>query len=373
VSSAGSNGRACAGCLRRGWLLSELGAVLDRRARDRARLGELLKLEDRELLAALAGRRRAELEEQYQNFDRRWLREEPGVEALCRHDRAYPRVLQRAGAPAALNVAGGPARLAPLTTAPAVAIIGSYRPSDYGIEVARSLARGLAASGITVITLLSDGIATAAQGGALELSAGTIAVAGGGLAVSCPARRRPLYAHLLRGGCAISELPCDCPGRCWGDPAGERIVTALAQLTVLVEGEDNSRDLAGARTARARGDPVAAVPGRVSSPLSHGPHTLLREGAALVRGAQDVLDLLYPLGRADAAQSSPARANLEPRLHALLTRVATGDDTAAKLTAAAGDPDAVLFALSDLELKGFLSRGAGGRYTPLQTPPADLR
>jgi DNA processing protein len=234
------------------------------------------------------------------------------------------------------------------------------------MEMAGSLGRGLAVAGVTVTSSLADGIAVAAQAGALEADGRTVAVMGGGLDVSCPARRRPLYERVRRGGCAVSELPWDCAGRHWGPLAGERIVAGLATLTIVVEAEETPRDLAAARMANARGRSVAALPGRVTSPLSAGTHALLMEGAHLLRGAQDALELLYSLGanRCVAKTASASHARLEPRLRATLERVGAGSDTPDKLMGEGADADAVLLALSELELMGLLARGDGGRYVP---------
>ncbi|HYM55244.1 MAG TPA: DNA-processing protein DprA, partial [Solirubrobacteraceae bacterium] len=330
------------------------------------RLVELLALQDGELLAALGGRRRAELTARYERFDPGELRRGQDVEAVCRHDSRYPRMLSGRAAPRMLNVAGGVGRLRELVAAPVVALVGSRSASDYGMEVARSLARGLTASGVTVTGLLADGIARAAHAGALEARGGTVAVVGGGLDVTCPARTRPLYARVRRSGCAVSELPCDCRGRRWGTPAGERIVAELATLTVVVEAEETPRDLAAARMAMALGRPVAALPGRVTSPLSRGAHALLMDGAHLMRGPQDALELLYGLGARPAAAETrrDAHARLEPRLQATLERVGAGSDTPETLAGDGEDAGEVLLALSELELMGLLARGDGGRYVP---------
>jgi len=332
---------------------------------------ELLALKDGELLMAVAGRRRAELTARHAAFRADWLEWSSGVEAVCRHSRGYPRTLSGPAPPPMLNVAGGTARLAELASAPVVAILGSRTASDYGMEMARSLARGLAASGVTVTSGLANGIATAAHAGALELGAGTLAVMGGGLAVSCPARRRSLYERVRRTGCAVSELPCDCRGRHWGTVASERILAELAAVTVVVEAEQTPGDLAPARMAWALGRGVAAIPGRVTSPLSRGTHALLLEGASLVRGAQDVLELLYSLGagRPQAQIEDERHAGLEPRLSTMLERVGAGSDTPDKLTSGAGEAAAVLLALTELELMGLLTRGDGGRYVPRQPLP----
>lgn len=267
-------GAACDRCLRRSWLLSELSGPLDYCARDRARLLELLALADEELMDAVAGRRRTELRDRYERFtlDGAGLRD-GDAQAICRHARGYPRALDGAGAPHMLEVAGGSSRLVELTARPVVAILGSGSASDYGMEMARGLARGLAASGVTVVATLTDGVAVAAHAGAVDAAAGaSIAVLGGGLGVSCPARRRALYGRVRRAGCAVSELPHGASGRRWGSLAAERIVVELAALTVVIEAEQTVGQLAGARIAQALGRPLAAIPGRVTSP-SHAART----------------------------------------------------------------------------------------------------
>ncbi len=370
---AGGAPSACASCVRRCWLLSELSGPLECCARDRARLIELLALADGELLKAVAGRRTAELRARYEGFSADAAAREAGVEAICRHRRGYPPRLDGPAAPHMLEVAGGGAqRLAALTGAPVVAVLGSRAPSDYGLAIARSLARGLAASGVTVAASLTDGIAVAAHAGALDANAGSVAVMGGGLGVACPARRRSLYERVTRRGCAVSELPFDCAGRRWGQLACERILVELALVAVVVEAEETAEDLAAAQLARALGRTVAAIPGRVTSPLSRGTHALLMSGANLVRGAQDVLELLYPLGASpsrdgSASPAGPAagrRSGLPPGLRATLDRVGAGCDTPDRLTRAGADACEVLLALSELELMGLLVRGDGGRYVP---------
>jgi DNA processing protein len=265
-----------------------------------------------------------------------------------------------------LNVAGGVERLVALTAAPVVAIVGTRRASDYGLEMARSLGRGLAASGVTVTGGLSDGIAAAAHGGALEVGGHSVAVMSGGLDVACPARRRSLYERVQRSGCIVAELPSDCPPRRWGQVASERIVAGLARLMVVVEADESPVDLASARTAHGLQRTVAAIPGRVTSELSRGTHALLMEGASLVRGPDDALDLLCQPGLSATGTPGPRsgsrQADLEPRLREVLLLVGTGQDTPDKLTRGREDAGAVLLALSELELMGLLTRGDGGRY-----------
>jgi DNA processing protein len=360
---------ACESCLRRSWLLAELGGPLDFWARDRGRLNELLALGDAELIEAVAGRRRSELKDRHASFSACELHRPPEVDAVCRHDRRYPPSLRDTGAPWMLYV-GGAGRLTRLAAAPVVLIEGTRRASDYGIEMARSLGRGLAAAGVTVVSGTGDGIALAAQTAALEADGRTLAVLDGGIGVSPPARRQWLYECVARRGCAISELPCMRQGRIWGAAASERTRVRLSSLTVVVEATDEERELAPARRAQELGRTLAAVPGRVTSPLSSGTNALLMEGAAMVRGPGDVLELLSPLSVPPPTMSiQAAEPRLTSRLNTVLERVGAGCDTPEKLTSEGVGLEDALLALTELELMGLLGRGDGGRYVARRAFP----
>jgi DNA processing protein len=358
---------ACADCLRRSWLLAELSPILDLNCRADGRLYELLALGDIELIQALGGRRRAELRRRYASFHEDRLPGVREVSELCMHDGRYPRELVSAGVCPMLHVAGGLEGLHELTGRPVVAIVGTRRPSDYGRAVAGDLARGLSASGVTVAALQQDGVAFAALTGAVGGGGGTLSVAGNGLDIATAAGRRSVGEQLRHGGCALSELPRGVSGRRWGVVSAERVLAALAAVTLVVEAHDRPRELAAARVARSLDRMLAAVPGRVTSSASSGCHALLRDGAQLVSGAGDVLELLYEADRpaprqATGTTGASAAADLEPRLRAMLERVGAGADTPGRLAGEEEDLGEVLRALSELELLGLLSRGDGGRY-----------
>ena len=325
---------------------------------------DLLTLSDEDLLQAIGGRRREELEDGYARFDPKDVRRAEGMEAVCRHVRCYPPALEDPGGPRMLNVVGGMDRLRELTAQPTVAVVGSSRATDYGMEMAKGLARGLAASGVTVTSGLSDGIAVAAHAGALEVDGRTVAVMPGGLDVACPTRRRSLYERVKRRGCVVAELPYGCKPQRWGQAASERITARLAGLTVVVEAQERSGELACARIAEGLGRTVAAVPGRVTSPASSGTHALLMDGAHLVRGPADALELLCGPDTPAGVSSGDEGAELEPRLKSTLERVGAGRDTPDKLVGEGEDFGELLLALSELELMGLLTRGDGGRYVP---------
>jgi DNA processing protein len=365
--------RACPACWRRSWLLSELGGVLDYHAHERTRLLELLALEDDELLDALAGNRAPALRERYWRFEADEQAPGTGTAALCRHDPGFPDALAAPSAPRMLELTSGAERFAELLAAPVVAIVGSRTPSDYGMQMARSLARGLSASGTTVVACLAGGVAAGAHAGALDLARGSVAVAPDGLGVQPPAHLRALRTRVARVGCVLAELPFTCDGRRWGTAASERTVVELAWVVVVVEARDTAADLGAAQIARARGVSLAAVPGRVTSRLAQGTNGLLMEGASLVRGAEDVLELLWsaePDGataarpRQDSRAPAGAWAGLRDDLRAVLEQVGDGRDTPDTLTGVEADHWALLGKLGELELMGLLERGEGGRYVP---------
>jgi DNA processing protein len=281
---------------------------------------------------------------------------------ISRGDPRYPAMLaQTPRAPSMLYVAGSVERMERLMSEPVVAIVGTRRASDYGMETARGLARGLAASGVTVLSALAEGVAASAHLGALEVDGPTVTVMPGGADVCYPATRRSLYERLRSHGCVLSEHPWGSGKQRWSQLARMRLVVGLAQMVIVVEAEEQPTALAPARLAERLDRTVCAVPGRVSSPVSQGPHALLRSSAVLIRNAQDALDALYGIGSYEVPEGG---VPLAPVLQEVLEHVGSGRDTLTKLTAAGCDAHEATEALAELELTGVVVRGDGGRYLP---------
>jgi DNA processing protein len=145
-------------------------------------------------------------------------------------------------------------------------------------------------------------------------------------------------------------------------PARNRIIAALAQMTVVIEAGERSGALITARVATGLDRRLGAVPGRVTAGLSAGPHALLKDGARLITGPEDVLDELY--GTDAPVQLLLAnRPALDGGLAALLDELGAGRDTDEALAAAGFAVGDGLAALSSLELAGYVRRAPGGRYT----------
>jgi len=244
-----------------------------------------------------------------------------------------------------------------------VAIVGTRTASQEGLEMARSLGRGLARAGVTVVSGMALGIDSAAHVGALEGGGATVAVLAGAAEVAYPRSKAALHRRILAEACAVSEMPPGFEPFRWCFPARNRIIAGLAQLTLVVEGAERSGSLITADFASALGREVAAVPGRATSPRTRGSNGLIRDGAAVVLGVDDVLDAVLGLDRAsEPVVGAPLSASLDPGLAVLLDAVAGGSDTLAALARTPAEADAALLGLSELEGLRLVRRAGGGRY-----------
>jgi DNA processing protein len=354
--------RACDACLRRTWLLGRLAGHLDRH---RDRLDALLALDDEPLIAAVGGALADELGSERAAFDVRAARRaaaQAGVETVCRCSDAYPGPLRELTAPpAVLHVIGGVERLDGLIAGQTVGIVGARRASPYGLQVAAELGRGMGAAGVPVVSGMAHGIDSAAHRGVLDAGGATIAVLGAGAERAYPASARLLHRRIPEAGAVVSELPPGVEVRRWMFPARNRIIAALSAMTIVVQARPGSGALLTARRASELGRRAGAVPGPVSSRLSAGPHELLRSGAQLVEGVQDVLDGLF--GAGERSVGGGGRGAPPAELGPLLEAVADGHEPATAFALAGLDIDAGLAGLASLELGGWLRRGPGGRLS----------
>jgi DNA processing protein len=354
--------RACDQCVARSWLLVRLAGHLELQ---RTRIDSVLALRDEELIAAVGGKEADAVWRDLTRFDADEVRErsaKAGIEVICRCDPQYPtRLAKLESSPAVLHVVGGLERFLALVAEELVAIVGARKASAYGLEVAKSLGRGLGRAGITVLSGMALGIDSAAHVGALSAIGRTVAVLPGSADHPYPASKRALHRQIRTTGAAVSELPLGSGVWRWAFPARNRIIGALATMTVIVEAGERSGALLTAGVARSLGRAVGAVPGKVTSPLSSGPNALLAAGAHVVRGPQDVLDTLF--GPGTCSVSVEKREDLAPELSRLLTAIAEGHDTPAALASAGVAPEQGLAALAALELAGYVRRQAGGRFS----------
>ncbi|HEX6665644.1 MAG TPA: DNA-processing protein DprA [Solirubrobacterales bacterium] len=358
---------ACLECLRRSWLLALLGPYLERKATGAvgSRSPELLRLSNDDLLEATAPKVAAQLLGRVEALPESHLMRElelGGCWACCRHGELYPAALRDAAdAPWALIGRGDPGLLDGIEPYGAVTIVGSRRATSYGREVGRELGRELATAGMVVVSGLAFGIDACAHRGALDAGGRTIAVLGCGPDVAYPAAHRSLWRRISETGLVISEFPPGAAPWRWTFPARNRIMAALAGMTVVVEAAARSGSLITADLAADLGRDLGAVPGPITSRASAGPNNLLAGGACVIRDAQDVLDALLGAGVREIERGGP---ELDGTLAAVLAAVEAGEGTCDGVAAALGLTGAdAAAALARLELLGYVTCSTMGAYT----------
>jgi DNA processing protein len=335
--------------------------------RERGGVEALLSSDDEELTRLLgsASRARAARRAPEDPGPRRWAQEieRAGIGLLTPFDPEFPRPLAEiADPPLLLFVLGNRERL----RSPAVAVVGSRNATRYGRDVASALGKGLSSVGVSVVSGLARGVDTAAHEAALDGPGGTIAVLGCGLDVDYPRENARLKREIERSGVLLSEFAPGEEPRPQNFPIRNRIIAGLSSGVVVVEASRRSGSLITARLAADFGRDVFAVPGSVFSETSAGAHELLRDGAILCRGVDDVFAELFPaLRSAPASWASPAAAppDLTAEARRLFEVLASESPASAEDLVRATDlPAAVVLAgLMELEAAG-LAAESDGRY-----------
>jgi DNA processing protein len=366
---------ACPDCLRRSRLLAHLAPYIERIATGAlgSRSPELLRLSNEDLAEAAAPKASAQVLAQVEAVSEQRLRADllaAQCWACCRHHPRYPSGLHDAAdAPWALIGRGDHALLDRLEPDGAVTVVGARRASSYGRGVARELGRELATADLVVVSGLAFGIDACAHRGALE-GGTTVAVLGCGADVAYPASHRSLWRRIGERGLVLSELPPGTGAWRWTFPARNRIMAAMAGMTVVVEAARRSGSLITADLAADLGRDLGAVPGSVNSRGSAGTNDLLAGGACLVRDAQDVLDaMLGPGVRGAERTGPPIEAELREVLAAVERGEVTCDAVAEELDLTGAEAAS---ALATLEALGYLTCSLVGAYSRTMLVIADV-
>ncbi|MEP1586046.1 MAG: DNA-processing protein DprA [Tateyamaria sp.] len=255
---------------------------------------------------------------------------------------------------------------------PAIALVGARNASSLGTRMARGLARDLGNAGYTVVSGLARGVDAAAHLAALDT--GTIAVQAGGVDTIYPAENTELALNIAEQGLRLSEQPMGLQPMARHFPARNRLISGLAQATVVVEAAAKSGSLITARDALDLGRDVLAVPGHPMDARASGCNMLIRDGAVLVRDSADVIEAIAPL--APRAPELPLTAPPAPppdrrslretaNLHGqILNRLGPAPLPEDQLIRDLDAPsESVMPLLVELELEGSINRGPGGLLT----------
>ncbi len=289
-----------------------------------------------------------------------------GIRAAGYGSADYPALLATVrDAPLALFWRGAP----PASCAPAVAVVGARRCTDYGERTAERISAAMAGAGVVVVSGLARGVDVAAHRGALSRGR-TAAVLAGGLDRIYPGEHRSIAGRIEdSGGCLMSEQAPGVRPLPYLFPYRNRIITGLALATVVVEASARSGSLASARHALDQGREVLAVPGPIDSPASEGTNRLLAQGAAIFLGTHDLAAID---GLSKLVEKKPSKSlkkldidslGLGPGEASVLGAIVGGAATADEITAVTAlDGTRVLALLTALELNGLVRREAHGRF-----------
>lgn len=235
------------------------------------------------------------------------MREEGAVLLPFGHP-GYPEALAHIDDPPIVLFAKGKTEL---MSGVLVAMVGTRRPTPYGMNVCERISADLAKAGAVIVSGMARGVDTCAHKAALRVEGGTIAVFGSGVDHIYPSENRRLAGDVAQKGLILSEFPMGTPAHPQNFPLRNRIVSGLSYAAIIVEGAQYSGSAITARTATEQGREVYAIPGPITSRMSWVPNLLIKQGARLLQDAEDVLSDLPEhirrklLGRAEETQDSP--------------------------------------------------------------------
>ena len=290
-----------------------------------------------------------------------------GADFILPRDEAYPRLLREIHDPPIVLYRKGAYAFGERC----IAIVGSRKATLYGQAVAKKLGAELAQLGFCIVSGLARGVDTAAHEGALSVGGRTAAVLGTGLDIIYPPENLALYRRIAETGAILSEFSLGRPADRQSFPMRNRVVAGMSEAVVVVESDVHGGAMITARFAGESGRLLFAVPGRIDQPTSAGCNQLIRDGATLLTGVEDLLQELHFLGgrrpapipeKPGAAAEEPAGlAPDESRVFECFRggAIATPD----ALTQQAGLSAAqVGVALTMLEMKGLVGRRPDGTY-----------
>ena len=217
-----------------------------------------------------------------------------GAQLVTMGDARYPRVLRDIYDPPIILFARGRVELLQSIS---IGIVGTRRPTPYGLAVAERLSADLAHAGMAVVSGMARGIDTAAHKGALAAGGDTVAVLGCGVDIVYPSENRKLAEQIAGSGLILSEFPMGSTAFPQNFPIRNRIISGLSCGILVVEGAQYSGSTITAKLAMDQGREVFAVPGNITSKLSWAPNLLIKQGAKLVQDWNDVIAELPPESR----------------------------------------------------------------------------
>jgi len=331
-----------------GALISRLGSPQKVLSASTDQLSSVPGMEKRVVSSILRGGDRGWVEEQISRM------EEKGVSLLAISDDLYPGRLHNIyDPPPFLYLRGKVAEEDNL----ALAIVGSRLATVYGRLVTERLAFQLAKRGITIVSGMARGIDSAAHRGALKAGGRTIAVLGCGVDVVYPPENEELMNRIIANGAVLSEFPLGSPPEAGNFPQRNRLISGLSMGVIVVEAGQRSGALITAQYALDQGREVFAIPGNINARTSKGTNQLIKDGAKLVDGLDDILEELGMAGVSSEAEPPPQLEGGEAEIFEILSSEPIHVDKIIRQTGYSSPQ--VLSLLLSLEIKGLVRQLSG--------------
>ncbi|GAB1367353.1 DNA-processing protein DprA [Candidatus Cloacimonadaceae bacterium] len=292
------------------------------------------------------------------------LKDDQGIDFVCLGDSNYPATLQKIANPPLILYYKGD--LGKALQGINLAVVGTRKPSFYGGQMCRKLLKPVCEKGVCVISGLAVGIDTIAHQTALAVGGKTIGVLASGLDQIYPPSNKELAARICENGALVSEYEPGSELERWNFPDRNRIISALSQAVLIIEGAIDSGAMLTAKFAKEQGKPLYALPGNINNHNAAGPNLLIRQGATLLGSADD---LLHDLG---LGNDEPEQLEIltvlnidEQVLYDLLAaeqREMSFDEFILSTGFGFGKLSSVLLSL---ELKGLIARSSGNSFLKL--------
>lgn len=291
-----------------------------------------------------------------------WL-EVKGIKVVSQNDKDYPqKLLPYDKRPEFLFYKG---RL-PDENSPAVAMVGARACSNYGRNMAKTIARELSANGVQIISGMARGIDTYSQLGAIEGGGPTFAILGCGVDICYPVENIELYNEILKKGGIISEYPPGEQPLAWHFPLRNRIISGLSDKVLVIEAKEKSGSLITVEWALEQGKDVMALPGRVGEKLSDGCNKLIRAGAGIITSPKDVLEDMNFQVKNQRGEKNLNQKGLEKDLALLYSEIRLQPKSIYELMGKTGfSYEEITTMLLQLQLIGYIEQPSDNYYARL--------
>ena len=296
--------------------------------------------------------------------------EERGISFISQDDALYPDKFKNIkDRPYSFYLKGNIHVYERLLNNPSVAIVGARECTNYGLSMAKKIGFDLAAHGVNIISGMARGIDSSGLYGCINAGGIGVGILGCGVDVCYPRENIELYEEISRSGILMSEYPMGTPPNAWQFPLRNRMISALADIVLVVEARKKSGSLITVEYANEQGRDVMAIPGRVSDKLSEGCNKVIRDGGGIVTCTKDILEALYLLNYykkddcEEGSKDKKGNITLEKEIESLYSIVDLIPKSSSEIARESGlSIEKVMAGLIKLQMMGYVEEPSKNQY-----------